>query len=56
MADACGYPKTGLPHGAGYAVGYRLVKDYFKKAGKDIFATTLESSEHILREIGVINS
>ena len=56
MADVCGYPKTGLPHGAGYAVGYRLVKDYFKKTGKDIFATTLESSENILREIGVINS
>ena len=55
MADVCGYPKTGLPHGAGYAVGYRLVKDYFKKTGKDIFATTLESSEYILQEIGVIN-
>lgn len=56
MADTCGYPKTGLPHGAGYAVGYRLMKDYFAKTGKNIFDATLESSEHILREIGVINS
>lgn len=56
MADMCGYPKTGLPHGAGYAVGYRLVKDYFKKTGKDIFAATLESSENILQKIGVIKS
>jgi uncharacterized protein YjaZ len=56
MADACGYPKTGLPHGAGYAVGYRLMKDYFAKTGKNIFDATLESSEHILKEVGVINS
>ncbi|MEI8366191.1 MAG: DUF2268 domain-containing putative Zn-dependent protease [Parachlamydiaceae bacterium] len=56
MADACDYQKTGLPHGAGYAVGYQLMKKYFAKTGKNIFDATLESSEHILREIEVINS
>jgi len=51
FADTFGYPKTGLPHGAGYAVGYRLVKDYFAKTGKNIFTATQESSEQILNEI-----
>jgi uncharacterized protein YjaZ len=53
MADMWDYPKTGLPHGAGYAVGYRLVKDYFAKTGKNIFSATLESSDQILGELGM---
>jgi uncharacterized protein YjaZ len=53
MAETCHYPKTGLPHGAGYAVGYSLVKEYFAKTGKSIFRATLESSEDILRQLGV---
>ncbi len=56
LADARGYPKTGLPHGAGYAVGYRLMKEYFVKTGKNIFDATLESSERILKEIGVVKA
>jgi len=51
MADVYGYPKSGLPHGAGYAVGYRLVKDYLAKTGKTIFTATKESSEQILDEL-----
>jgi uncharacterized protein YjaZ len=51
MADVYGYPKSGLPHGAGYAVGYQLIKDYFTKTGKNIFIATRETSEHILNEI-----
>jgi len=51
MADVYGYPKSGLPHGAGYAVGYRLIKDYLAKTGKTIFTATQESSEQILNEI-----
>ncbi|MBM3192240.1 MAG: hypothetical protein FJZ63_06305 [Chlamydiae bacterium] len=48
LADAFGYPKTGLPHGAGYAVGYHLVKDYLAKTGKDIFIASAETSKQIL--------
>jgi len=51
FADTFGYPKRGLPHGSGYAVGYRLVKDYLAKTGKNIFAATQESSEQILNEM-----
>lgn len=51
LADVFGYPKTGLPHGAGYAVGYHLVKNYFAKTGKNIFTATQETSEQILNEI-----
>ena len=51
LADVFGYPKTGLPHGVGYAVGYRLVKDYLAKTGKTIFTSTQEGSEQILNEI-----
>lgn len=56
LADVFNYPKTGLPHGAGYAVGYWLIKTYLKKTGKDIFEATLESSENILQEIGFVHS
>lgn len=55
MADAYGYPKTGLPHGAGYAVGYHLIKDYFAKTSKNIFDATRENSDYILKELGVID-
>ena len=51
VADVYGYPKNGLPHGAGYAVGYRLVKDYLAKTGKTIFIATKENSEQILDEL-----
>lgn len=44
-------PKTGLPHGAGYAVGYTWVKKYLKKTGSDIFALTKVPSNEILSQL-----
>ncbi|MBA2728910.1 MAG: hypothetical protein H0U49_12150 [Parachlamydiaceae bacterium] len=51
MADTSGYAKTGLPHAAGYAVGYQWVKEYLKKSRKTIFDVTKESTETIMETI-----
>lgn len=55
MADRFGYPKTGLPHGAGYALGYRLVQNYCATTQTNIFAATLESSEEIMSKLNILN-
>jgi len=51
MARMQGYPESGLPYCAGYAVGYYLVKYYLEKTGCAIEKATIQSSEQILNEI-----
>ena len=52
MADTMGYPKRGLPHAAGYAVGYHWIRQYMAATGKDIFEISRQTSEEILVGLG----
>jgi uncharacterized protein YjaZ len=51
MADRCGYARTGLPHAAGYAVGYQWIEEYLEKSGKTLFDATKDGTETIMETI-----
>lgn len=50
MADICNYPKVGLSHCAGYAVGYHIVQSFLKKTGLSVAKATTLSADVIINE------
>ncbi|WP_152656610.1 DUF2268 domain-containing protein [Oceanobacillus sp. CFH 90083] len=46
-----GLPTAGVPHSAGYACGYYLVKYYLQKTGKSIVEATTLRADEILSEV-----
>lgn len=50
VAREQGYQPVGLSRNAGYTVGYQLVKDYLKNAGKTIAEATLTPSRILVQE------
>ncbi|GGP08185.1 DUF2268 domain-containing protein [Oceanobacillus neutriphilus] len=46
-----GLPTVGVPHSAGYACGYYLVKYYLQKTGKSIVEATILPADEILSEV-----
>lgn len=44
--------KLGIPNCAGYALGYHIVQEFMKTAGKDIIEATDMSAEDIIKESG----
>ncbi|MBO0995610.1 DUF2268 domain-containing protein [Bacillus sp. SD088] len=51
VARLQGLPVAGVPHSAGYACGYHLVKYYLQKTGKTIVEATILPAEEILSEV-----
>jgi uncharacterized protein YjaZ len=47
-----GLPVLGLPHCAGYAIGYRLVQTYLQRTGKTATEATFVPYEEIIEESG----
>lgn len=46
-----GLPAVGVPHSAGYACGYHLVRYYLQKTGKSIVEATILPADEILSEV-----
>lgn len=51
IAEIYSLPKTGIPHGGGYAVGYHWAKEYLRKTHSDIFSMTAVPSKEILAKL-----
>lgn len=51
ITELPGLPAAGVPHSAGYACGYYLVKYYLQKTGKSIVEATTLSANEILSEV-----
>jgi len=51
MAEECHYTKRGLPHGAGYAMGYQWVKEYLARSHKTIVEATAVPAEDLWKKI-----
>lgn len=47
-----GRPKIGVPHFAGYAIGYRVVRHYLQRTGKSVAEATFVPSDEIIAESG----
>lgn len=52
LAEFMGLPKAGVPNFAGYATGYRMVRQYLKRTGKSVAETTFLPSHEIIAESG----
>lgn len=48
IAEMYSFPKIGIPHGGGYAVGYCWVKEYLSKTHSNIFSMITLPSEKLL--------
>jgi len=48
LAERYGYEPVGLPHAAGYAVGYGMVQTYLRATGATIVEATLTPSDEIV--------
>lgn len=51
MAETYGYPKRGLPHAAGYAVGYQWIKEYLAKTEKNVVEATSDAAGKIMEQL-----
>ncbi|MFL5627533.1 MAG: DUF2268 domain-containing protein [Ktedonobacteraceae bacterium] len=47
-----GLPKAGVPNFAGYAMGYRVVRQYLQRTGKSVAEATFLPSHEIIAESG----
>ena len=52
IAESRGLPGAGVPNFAGYAIGYRVVRQYLKRTGKSVAETTFLPSREIIEESG----
>ncbi len=52
LAGSMGLPRVGVPNFAGYAIGYRVVRQYLKRTGKSVAETTFLPSREIIEESG----
>lgn len=52
IAESRGLPRAGVPNFAGYAIGYRVVRQYLKRTGKSVAETTFLPSREIIEESG----
>ncbi len=52
LSDAYGFPKAGVPPYAGYAIGYRIVRQYVERTGKSVAEATFIPAETIIAESG----
>jgi len=52
LAEFMGRPRAGVPNFAGYAIGYRVVRQYLKRTGKSVAETTFLPSHEIIEESG----
>lgn len=48
IAESRGLPRAGVPNFAGYAIGYRVVRQYLKRTGKSVTETTFLPSREII--------
>jgi uncharacterized protein YjaZ len=52
LAELMGLPKAGVPNFAGYAIGYRIVRQYLQRTGKSVAQATFLPSREIIAESG----
>lgn len=52
IAAAAGLPKAGVPDFAGYAIGYRVVRQYLQRTGRSVVEATFLPSREIIAESG----
>ncbi len=52
LADAFHYPAVGVPNYAGYAIGYRIVRQFVERTGKSVVEATFLPAEQIIAESG----
>jgi len=52
VAESRGLPRASVPNFAGYAIGYRVVRQYLKRTGKSVAETTFLPSREIIEESG----
>ncbi|GHO61981.1 hypothetical protein KSC_008730 [Ktedonobacter sp. SOSP1-52] len=52
IAATRGLPKAGVPDFAGYAIGYRVVRQYLQRTGRSVAEATFLSSQEIIAESG----
>lgn len=52
ISESMGRPRAGVPNFAGYAIGYRVVRQYLKRTGKSVAETTFLPSREIIEESG----
>jgi uncharacterized protein YjaZ len=52
LAEFMGLPKAGVPNFAGYAMGYRVVRQYLQRTGKTVAEATFLPSREIIAESG----
>lgn len=46
-----GVKPVGMPYCAGYACGYSMIKHYLKKTGKNIYESTIMTTDDIIKEM-----
>jgi uncharacterized protein YjaZ len=51
-AERTGLPQAGVPAFAGYALGYRVVQAYLKRAGKNVVEATFVPAQEIIAQSG----
>jgi uncharacterized protein YjaZ len=52
IAASWGLPKAGVPDFAGYAIGYRVVRQYLQRTGRSVVEATFLPSQEIIAESG----
>jgi uncharacterized protein YjaZ len=52
LAESRGLPKAGVPNFAGYAIGYRVVRQYLQRTGKTVAEATFLPSHETIAESG----
>ena len=52
LAEAFHYPAVGVPNYAGYAIGYRIVRQFVQRTGKSVVEATFLPAEQIIAELG----
>jgi uncharacterized protein YjaZ len=52
ITASSGRPKAGVPNFAGYAIGYRVVRQYLQRTGRSVVEATFLPSQEIIAESG----
>ncbi|GCE46192.1 uncharacterized protein YjaZ [Thermosporothrix hazakensis] len=52
LAEASGHPRAGVPDFAGYAIGYRIVRQYLQRTRRSVAEATFLPSREIIEESG----
>ena len=52
ISASSGRPKAGVPDFAGYAIGYRIVRQYLQRTGRSVVEATFLPSQEIIAESG----